>query len=625
VFECDGPIGNAVAAPIREVVDVTAGDANPLLNPLIVQSDMTVLLELASPHAADARAALARFAELDKAPEHIHTYRLTPLSLWNAAVAGLSSGEVASTLTGFAKYPVPGGVLAEVHDQMGRYGRLRLVRDFDTGGLALVSNEVPLIVEVSRDKLVSTLLGERLDGNRYAVRLGDRGALKQALLHLGWPVADEAGYAEGSVLTGAEVTAELRGYQADAVGAWWQGGNEAAGNGVLVLPCGAGKTVIGIAALAATGTHTLIIATNITSARQWIREILDKSTLTPDQVGEYSGDRKDIRPVTVATYQVLTWSPHHDEPGTSGRGGRRRASATGDDPAGDAGPSTTASASVSDDPAEVTPRELHDLYPHLALFDRTEWGLIVYDEVHLLPAPVFRATARIQAVRRLGLTATLVREDGKEADVFSLIGPKRFDIPWKELELHGWIAPAVCTEVRVDLPEAMRMEYAMADPTQRYRLAASTRRKLDVVRALVDRHVGDRILVIGQFVDQLKAIAAELDAPLITGQTAQKVREARFEAFRSGEVPTLVVSKVANFSIDLPEANVAIQVSGTFGSRQEEAQRLGRIMRPKADGGQASFYTVVTRDTVDQTFSTNRQRFLAEQGYDYRIVDAHEL
>lgn len=554
-------------------------------NPLIVQSDLSVMLELASPHADVARAALARFAELDKAPEHIHTYRITPLSLWNAAVAGLSAGEVASTLSGLAKYPVPAGVLAEVHDQMGRYGRLRLVRDFDTGGLALVSHEVPLLVEVARDKVVGQLLGERLDGNRWAVRLGDRGALKQALLHLGWPVADEAGYAEGSPLSGAEVTCELRGYQADAVSAWWQGGAEAAGNGVLVLPCGAGKTVIGLAALAAAGSHTLIIATSITSARQWIREILDKTSLTDDQIGEYSGDRKDIRPVTIATYQVLTWSPHARD--------------------------------------EVL--ELHHLYPHLALFDRTEWGLIIYDEVHLLPAPVFRATARIQAVRRLGLTATLVREDGKEADVFSLIGPKRFDVPWKELELHGWIAPAVCTEVRVELHDDARMEYAMAEPTHRYRLAASTPRKLDVVRRLVARHADDRILVIGQFVDQLKVIAAELDAPLITGQTAQKVREARFEAFRRGEIPVLVVSKVANFSIDLPEANVAIQVSGTFGSRQEEAQRLGRIMRPKLSGGQANFYSVVTRDTVDQTFGANRQRFLAEQGYDYRVIDAHDL
>ena len=589
--------------------------ANPLLNPLIVQSDLTVMLELASPHADEARAALARFAELDKAPEHIHTYRITPLSLWNAAVAGMSAGEVASALTGFAKYPVPPGVLAEVHDQMGRYGRIRLVRDFDSGGLALVSNEVALLVEVARDKHVGPLLGERLDGNRWAVRLGDRGAVKQALLHLGWPVADEAGYAEGAALTDAELTCELRGYQADAVSAWWHDGHDAAGNGVLVLPCGAGKTVIGLAALVAAGAHTLIIATNITSARQWIREILAKTNLPSDQVGEYSGERKDIRPITVATYQVLTWSPHRkpsrDElDGAALDGAARHGTALG---------------GAADDGSGATPDVLHTLYPHLGLFDRTEWGLIIYDEVHLLPAPVFRATARIQAVRRLGLTATLVREDGKESDVFSLIGPKRFDVPWKELELHGWIAPAVCTEVRVGLHDDARMEYALADPQHRYRLAASTPRKTEVVRRLVEHHRGDRVLVIGQFVEQLRQIAAELDAPIITGQTAQKVRDARFEAFRTGAIPVLVVSKVANFSIDLPEANVAIQVSGTFGSRQEEAQRLGRVMRPKHDGGQASFYTIVTRDTVDQTFAANRQRFLAEQGYDYRIIDAHDL
>jgi DNA excision repair protein ERCC-3 len=555
------------------------------LNPLIVQSDLTVLLEVASPKFDDARGSLSRFADLEKAPEHIHTYRISPLSLWNAAVSGLSSGDVAAALTGFAKYPVPPSVLTEVHDQMSRYGRLRLVRDFDSGGLALTSGEMALLIEVTRDKTVATLLGERLDGNRFAVRLGDRGPLKQALLHLGWPVADEAGYTEGSPLADVEVTCALRGYQADAVTAWWQAGSMAAGNGVLVLPCGAGKTVIGMAALAAAGTHTLIIATNITSARQWIRELLDKTSITSDMVGEYSGSRKDLRPITVATYQVLTWSPH----------------AAGDD--------------VS----------LEERYPHLMLFDRLEWGLIIYDEVHLLPAPVFRATARIQAVRRLGLTATLVREDGKEADVFSLIGPKRFDVPWKELEAQGWIAPATCTEVRVELPEALRMEYAMAEPTQRYRIAATSSVKLAAVVQLVDRHAGEQILVIGQYVDQLKKIAAMLDAPLIHGQTAQHTREERFEAFRNGTTKTLVVSKVANFSIDLPEAAVAIQVSGTFGSRQEEAQRLGRILRPKADGGQASFYTVITRDTIDQTYALNRQRFLAEQGYSYNIIDAEDL
>ncbi len=574
-----------------------------IAQPLIIQSDMTVLLEIANPAAADARSRLAVFAELEKAPEHIHTYRITPLSLWNAAVAGHSAGEVAMGLDTFAKYPVPAGVLAEIHDQMSRYGRLRLVRDFDSGGLALVSHEVALLVEVSRDKLVATLLGERLDGNRWAVRLGDRGALKQALLHLGWPVADEAGYVEGVALPPTELTCELRGYQGDAVQAWWQEGVDAAGNGVLVLPCGAGKTVIGLAAMVAAGAQTLIIATNITAARQWISEIIAKTTLTADQIGEYSGDRKEIRPVTVATYQVLTWSP------------KRRAD-RGDGP-GD-GPGD------GDGAARAQGADLHDLYPHLGLFDRQEWGLIIYDEVHLLPAPVFRATARIQAIRRLGLTATLVREDGKEADVFSLIGPKRFDIPWKELELNGWIAPAVCHEVRVVLSEEARMEYAMANPQDRYRLAAATSRKRSVVRRLVERHAGDRILVIGQYVEQLRSIAEDLEAPLVTGQTTQKVREVRFDDFREGRIPVLVVSKVANFSIDLPEANVAIQVSGTFGSRQEEAQRLGRIMRPKAGGGQASFYTIVTRDTVDQTFAMNRQRFLAEQGYDYQIDDPED-
>jgi len=552
------------------------------LNPLIVQSDLTVLLEVASPKAGDARAELARFAELEKAPEHVHTYRINPLSLWNAAVAGLSAGDVAIALNTFAKYPVPPSVLAEIHDQMGRYGRLRIVRDFDSGGLALTSAEPALLVEVARDKLVGTLLGERLDGNRYAVRLGDRGALKQALLRLGWPAADEAGYSEGSPLEGAEVTCELRGYQADAVAAWWADGSDIGGNGVLVLPCGAGKTIIGLAAMAATAHHTLIVATSITAARQWIKEILDKTTLTPDLVGEYSGDRKDIRAVTVATYQVLTWSPPN----------------------------------VPDDaPLEV-------VYPHLGLFDQHEWGLVIYDEVHLLPAPVFRATARIQAVRRLGLTATLVREDGKEADVFSLIGPKRYDVPWKELEAQGWIAPATCTEVRVGMSEERRMQYALADPQQRYRIAATAPQKLWVLERLLAQHADDRVLVIGQYVEQLKEVAARFDAPLVTGQTAQRTREERFDAFRSGSCRLLVVSKVANFSIDLPEANVLIQLSGTFGSRQEEAQRLGRVMRPKADGGQAHFYSVVARDTVDQSFALNRQRFLAEQGYAYEIVDA---
>lgn len=551
-------------------------------NPLIVQGDLSVLAEVSSPRFDEARAKLARFAELDKAPEHIHTYRITPLSLWNAAVSGLSSGDVAATITGLAKYPVAPSVLAEVHDQMGRYGRLRLVRDHDTAALALTSAEPALLEEVSRDKQVAELLGDRLDGNRFAVRNGDRGVLKQALIRLGWPAADEAGYAQGTRLEGAELTAELRSYQADALAAWWHDGHVEGGNGVLALPCGAGKTVIGLAALATAGTHTLIVVTSISSAHQWRRELLAKTNLTEDQIGEYSGDSKEIRPVTIATYQVLTWA-------------KRGVGADAD---------------------------MFDRHPHLKLFDERGWGLVIYDEVHLLPAPVFRATARIQAIRRLGLTATLVREDGKEGDVFSLIGPKRFDAPWKELEAMGWVAPATCTEVRVSLTDEQRMAYAVAEPAERHRLAATTPSKLVALDELMTAHQGDRILVIGQFLDQLAKVAERLGAPLITGKTPQKVRDELFEGFRSGEIDVLIVSKVANFSIDLPEANVAIQISGQFGSRQEEAQRLGRIMRPKAEGGSAEFYTIVAAETVEQAFALNRQRFLAEQGYTYTIVDA---
>jgi DNA excision repair protein ERCC-3 len=553
-------------------------------NPLIVQSDLTVLLEVASPKAGDARGELARFAELEKSPEHVHTYRITPLSLWNAASAGLSPDAVAGALADYAKYPVPESVLREVRDHMGRFGRLRIVRDFDSGGLALTSAEPALLAEVVRDRHVAEVLGERLDGNRFAVRLGDRGSLKQALIRLGWPASDEAGYTDGETLL-AHVRCELRLYQSEAVEHWWADGSAAGGSGVLVLPCGAGKTVIGIAAIAQCGVHTLVVATSISAARQWIRELVEKTDVDPSLIGEYSGHRKDIKPITIATYQVLTWA----KPGTS------------------------------DD------ADLFERHPHLALFDEQQWGLVIYDEVHLLPAPVFRATARIQAVRRLGLTATLVREDGKEADVFSLIGPKRYDAPWRELEAQGWIAPATCTEIRVELSDDLRMEYAVAEPQQRYRIAATGPAKLVVLERLVSHHSDDHILVIGQYLDQLRAVANMLDAPLITGQTSQRVRDERFEAFRTGELRRLVVSKVANFSIDLPEANVAIQISGAFGSRQEEAQRLGRVLRPKADSGTAHFYTIVARETVDQTFAANRQRFLTEQGYRYTILDAHEV
>ncbi len=547
-------------------------------NPLIVQSDLTVLLEVASPRAAEARLGLARFAELEKAPEHIHTYRITPLSLWNAAVAGMGSHEAIDVLTDFAKYPVPNVVTTHVVDLMSRYGRLWLTRDGD--GLVLAADADLLLDEVSGVRNVAELLGRRLDRHRVAVRDADRGALKQSLLAAGWPVADEAGFEAGVSLGPMALTADLRPYQRDALEAWWRDGSAAGGNGVIALPCGAGKTVVGLAAIAVGAAHTLVVCTSVVSIRQWIRETIDKTTLGADVLGEWSGQRKQLRPITFVTYQALTWS----------------------DPRA---PS-----------ADVFVR-----HPHLGLFSAQAWGLVVYDEVHLLPAPVFRATARIQSVRRLGLTATLVREAGREGAIFRLIGPKRFDAPWSDLESLGWIAPAACTEVRVALSLQTRTEYAHTEPKARHRMAATAEEKLAVVAALVERHRDEQILVIGQFIEQLREIAGKLGAPLLTGQTAVSTRDRLFGEMRAGTLRLLVVSKVANFSVDLPEVSVAIQVSGQFGSRQEEAQRLGRILRPKAAGGSAHFYTIVADDTDEVRFARNRQRFLAEQGYTYAIVD----
>ncbi len=549
-------------------------------NPLIVQSDLTVLLDVAAPRADEVRPLLARFAELDKAPEHIHTYRITPLSVWNAAVAGSTSDEITDTLVEFAKYPVPDVVLREVADLVGRYGRVWLARVPD--GLVLVADDAALLDELGRVRQVAELIDRRLDDHRFSVREADRGALKQALLAAGWPAADEAGFDAGLPLDGVLVTADLRDYQRDALDRWWRDGEASGGSGVVVLPCGAGKTVLGLAALASAGAHTLVVCTSITAVRQWIRETLDKTTLTADDVGEWSGQRKQLRPVTFVTYQSLTWG----------------------------------------DPNAAADADTFARHPHLDLFNQVGWGLVIYDEVHLLPAPVFRAAARVQAVRRLGLTATLVREDGREADIFSLIGPKRFDAPWSEVTAAGWIAPATCTEIRVQLGAASRAEYSTSETRHRHRVAATAPEKLDVVADLVSRHAGEQVLVIGQFIDQLQAIAARLSAPLLTGQTGQATRDRLFAAMRAGELAVLVVSKIANFSIDLPEVSVAIQVSGQFGSRQEEAQRLGRILRPKASGGGASFYTIVAERTDEVAFARNRQRFLAEQGYRYAITDA---
>jgi DNA excision repair protein ERCC-3 len=545
--------------------------------PLIVQSDKTLLLEVDHPRAEEARRAIAAFAELERAPEHVHTYRVTPLGLWNARAAGHDAEQVIDALISHSRYAVPHALLVDVADTMDRYGRLKLTKDGEH--LVLETTDRAVLTEVMRHKRIAPLLGERLDEDTVRVHPSERGHLKQELLKLGWPAEDEAGYVNGEAHPIAldpgdhdgKPAWELRPYQAQAVEGFWHGGS-----GVVVLPCGAGKTLVGAAAMARSATTTLILVTNTVSARQWRDELLKRTTLTEDEIGEYSGSRKEIRPVTIATYQVLT---------------TRRKGA----------------------------------YTHLDLLDARDWGLIVYDEVHLLPAPIFRMTADLQARRRLGLTATLVREDGREADVFSLIGPKRFDAPWKDIENQGYIAPADCVEVRVTLSESERMAYAVAEPEDRYRLASCSPRKVGLVEKLVARHTGEPILVIGQYLDQLDELAGRLNADLITGETSVAERQRLFQAFRTGEITLLVVSKVANFSIDLPEASVAIQVSGTFGSRQEEAQRLGRVLRPKADGRTAHFYTVVARDTVDAEFAAHRQRFLAEQGYAYRIIDAEEL
>ena len=540
--------------------------------PLIVQSDKPLLLDVDHAQAAEARRAIAPFAELERAPEHIHTYRVTPLALWNARAAGHDAEQVVDVLLTYSRYAVPHALLVDIAETMARYGRLTLTKH-PTHGLVLVTTDVPVLEEVLRSKKIVPMVGERIDDDTVVVHPSERGHLKQVLLKLGWPAEDHAGYVDGEAhaISLREDDWHLRDYQADAVEGFVSGGS-----GVVVLPCGAGKTIVGAAAMARVQSTTLILVTNTVSARQWRDELLRRTSLTEEEIGEYSGARKEIRPVTIATYQVLT---------TKKKG----------------------------------------VYAHLDLFDTRDWGLIIYDEVHLLPAPIFRFTADIQSRRRLGLTATLIREDGREGDVFSLIGPKRYDAPWKEIEAQGYIAPADCVEVRVTLPEPERIVYATAEPEDRYRLASSTATKNPIVESLVAQHTDDQVLVIGQYLDQLAEIAEHLDAPLITGETPVKERERLFAAFRAKEISVLVVSKVANFSVDLPEAGVAIQVSGAFGSRQEEAQRLGRLLRPKGDKRTAHFYAVVARDTVDADFAQHRQRFLAEQGYSYRIIDAEDL
>lgn len=555
-------------------------------NPFIVQSDRSVLVEVDNPKYTEARDAIAPFAELEKSPEHIHTYRISNLSLWNAAAAGFSAAEVVGVLQQYTKFPIPPNIPIDIAETVARYGRVKLER-VDAETLRLVCPDKPLLAELARNKKVREYLGERLDDTSFAVDPAFRGVLKQALITVGYPAEDIAGYTEGAllpislretmVLTGAPF--HIRDYQREAADVFHAGGDVRGGSGVIVLPCGAGKTIVGIAAMSLLQKNTLILTTSITAVKQWKREILDKTTLTVDEVKEYTGETKDIGPVTVATYQILTYRPDKTED-----------------------------------------------FPHFGLFEQRDWGLIIYDEVHLLPAPVFRVTAQIQARRRLGLTATLIREDGREGDVFSLIGPKKYDVPWRELETKGWIASASCTEIRVALPtDATRMEYAVADHRAKYRIASENVAKDEVVAELLARYKDQRVIVIGQYLSQLYRLAERFELPLITGSTANSEREDLYGRFRTGEVRHLILSKVGNFAIDLPDANVLIQVSGTFGSRQEEAQRLGRILRPKGDGGDAHFFTLVTRDTRELDFAHHRQMFLTEQGYSYEILDERDV
>jgi DNA excision repair protein ERCC-3 len=551
--------------------------------PLIVQSDKTLLLEVENPFYEDARDNIIKFAELEKSLEYIHTFRITPLSLWNAAAAGFSALEVMEILANYSKYPIPSNIEFEVNDYINRYGKLKLKKDGEK--LVLYSDDRTLISEIWRSRKVRVHVEERMDKLALEIKPESRGVIKQVLIDLGHPVEDLAGYLKGDHLaidllkrTREDRPFEIRHYQQDAVKVFYAGAGVGGGSGVVVLPCGAGKTIVGLGVMELVSANTLILCPNVVGVKQWISEIIDKTAVSPEDIGEYTGEKKEIKPITVTTYQILTW----------------RASKDGD-------------------------------FPHFSLFNSRNWGLIIYDEVHLLPAPIFKVTANLQARRRLGLTATLIREDGKEKDVFSLIGPKKYDISWKVLESEGWIAQAECIEIRVDMPPDIKTDYALANDRKRYRIAAENPVKYEIIREIVDRHRGDNVLIIGMYLDQLKEIADMFGANIITGKTHNRDRHRLYKSFKDGEIKLLILSKVANFALDLPDANVAIQVSGTFGSRQEEAQRLGRILRPKSDGSIAKFYSIVTRGTKDQEYAEKRQLFLTEQGYKYLILDGTQF
>lgn len=547
-------------------------------NPLIIQGDRSILLDVHTARAEEARSALIPFAELEKSPEHLHTYRITPLSLWNAASAGFLPAQITAILGDLARFPVPSAVNMWIIETMGRFGKVRMLPD-DDDYLFLVTDSEMIYRELAASKIMSKYLTVESDtGFRFHLEVLNRGTVKQELLKLGWPVKDEAPLRDGAPLEINLVQTSLSGiplvirdYQTKAAAALVGDHGPGTGFGTIVLPCGAGKTIVGMTVMSQLKTNTLILTTNVAAVHQWINELLDKTDLADEDIGEYTGDCKEVKPVTVATYQILTWRSKKD-----------------------------------------------GIFPHFKLFRERAWGLIIYDEVHLLPAPVFRVTAELQTIRRLGLTATLVREDGCEGDVFSLVGPKRYDIPWKDLEVQGWIATALCTEIRVEIAPDKEIEYAVASQRQKYRIASENPAKIAVINALLEKHADDSVLVIGQYIDQLEEIARHINVPIITGKTSNPERDRIYGAFRAGELKTIVVSKVANFAIDLPDASVAIQISGTFGSRQEEAQRLGRILRPKEKN--SHFYTIVTSQTVEEEFAANRQKFLAEQGYEYSII-----
>lgn len=580
-------------------------------NPLIVQGDRSLLLDVHAPLAEECRNALIPFAELEKSPEHLHTYKLSPLSLWNAASANFSADDAVSVLKKYARYEVPQSVVMWIKEISSRFGKLKLIdapnarfpddeekiiyKKTEDGEeiaekiaeqyLFLVAETLPVFKEISANNSVRKMLSlptasvaPDAPEFSYILKLTDRGTIKQLLLQSGWPVKDEVPLCDGEPLeidlkteTSAGKSFEIREYQKKSAKALIGDKGPGTGFGTIVLPCGAGKTIVGMQIMNSLKTSTLIITTNISAVHQWIDELLDKTTLSADKIAEYSGESKEIKPVTVATYQVLTWRPNKDGP-----------------------------------------------YPHFSLFHKRNWGLIIYDEVHMLPAPVFRVVADLQAVRRVGLTATLVREDGCEGHVFSLVGPKRYDVPWKELERDRWIAAAECIEVRLDLSDSSEIDYAVASLREKHKIASMNPQKIKIAQEIISKYKKDKILVIGQYLQQLNEIAKILNVPIITGKTPNSERDKLYDDFRNGKINVLVVSKVANFAIDLPDASLAIQVSGTFGSRQEEAQRLGRILRPKER--KSRFFTLITRNTVEEEFGSNRQKFLAEQGYEYKIV-----